>query len=66
MSSILWVHGPDVRGATDFPGKSKEYAPVGCRLLKYLQCPSLRCSSDYEGSVDGAGYPHLSTSEGLR
>ena len=66
MSSVLWVHEPDVRGAKGLSRDSSEYAQDGCRLLEYLQCRSLRCSSDYEGSVNGARYPLLGTSEGLR
>ena len=66
MSSILWVHEPDVRGAKGLPGESKGYASDGCRFLRYLQCLSLWCLSDYEGSVHSVGYPPLGTSEGLR
>ena len=66
MSSVLWVHEPDVRGAKGLSGDSLKYAPDSYCLLEYLQCPSLWCSSDYEGSFDGAWYPLLVTSEGLR
>ena len=66
MSFILGVHEPDVRGEEGHPGESTEYASDGCHFLRYLQCLSLWCSFDYEGSIDGVGYPHLSTSEGLR
>ena len=66
MSSFLWVHEPDLRGAKGLPRESTEYASGGGRLMKFLQCRSLRCSCDYEGLVDGARYPLLGTSEGLR
>ena len=66
MSSILWVHEPDVRGAKDLPGESKRYASDGCRFLKYLQCLSLWCLFDYEWLVNSVRYLPLGTSEGLR
>ena len=66
MSSNLYAYEPDVRGAKGLFGETMKYASDGCCLLEYLQCRSLRCSSDYEGSVDGAWYPLLGTSEGLR
>ena len=46
--------------------ESTRYASGGYRLLEYLQCRSLRCPSDYEGSVNSVRYPLLGTSEGLR
>ena len=55
-----------MRGAKGLSGDSSEYASDGYCLMEYLQFPSLRCSSDYEGSVNGARYPLLGTSEGLR
>ena len=36
MSSILWVHEPDVRGTKGLSGDSSEYTPDGCRLLECL------------------------------
>ena len=45
MSSILWVHEPDVRGAKGLSRGSTEYASGGYRLLEYLQCLSLRVLS---------------------
>ena len=66
MSSILWVYETDVGGAKGLSGDSSEYALDGYCLLKYLQCRSLRCPSDYEGLVNSVQYPLLGTSEGLR
>ena len=57
MSSVLWVHEPDVPGARGLSGKSMKYASDGYHLLEYLQCLSLRFPSDYKGSVNGARYP---------
>ena len=39
MSSILWVHEPDVRGAKGLPGESTEYASDGGRLLRVSAVP---------------------------
>ena len=36
MSSILWVHEPDVRGAKGLFGEFTEYASNGHCLLEYL------------------------------
>ena len=36
MSSILWVHEPDVRGAKGLSGESTKYASDGHCLLEYL------------------------------
>ena len=66
MSSNLYAYEPDMRGAKGLSGESTKYASVGCRLLKFLQCRSLRCPFDYEGSVNSVRYPLLGTSEGLR
>ena len=66
MSSNLYVYEPDVRGAKGLFGETMKYASDGYHLLEYLQCLSLRFPSDYERSVNGAGYPLLGTSEGLR
>ena len=46
MSSNLYVYEPDVRGAKGLFGETMKYASVGCRLLEYLQCLSLRFPSD--------------------
>ena len=45
--------------------ESTRYASSGYRLLEYLQCRSLWCPSDYEGSVNSVLYPLLGTSEVL-
>ena len=66
MSSNLYVYEPDVRGAKGLFGDPTKYASDGYCLLKYLQCLSLRCLSDYEWSVNSVRYLPLGTSEGLR
>ena len=36
MSSVLWVHEPNVRGAKGLSGESTKYASDGYCLLEYL------------------------------
>ena len=44
MSSILWVHEPDVRGAKGLSGESTEYASDSYHLLEYLAVSSASVS----------------------